>query len=143
MAGQKTKKYRMQGVPAALSEKGGYTASFVSDGYTVDGRATILPVVLHDGGMKVSEGVAWDIVHGYTTACLNHTATTGETVDMGDAMAMLSIRGWYEKKDSKAIRDNVRVSLRLKEDMRPKVTFSMSNVLDGRTLMVYSATTPG
>ena len=143
MASRKVKKYRMTEISKQVSEKGGFTAAFLSDGYTVDGLADILPGVLRDGGMKVSEGVARDIIHGYNVACLNHTATTGEPVDMGDTMSLLSIRGLYENSDSRASRDNVRVSMRIKEELRPKVTFSMSNVLDGRTLMVYSATTEG
>ena len=140
---KKIKKYKMRGISPLLSEKGGYTAVFLSDGYILDGKAEILPKVLKDGGMKVSPGVAWDIIHNYLTECAQHTASTGETVNAGDLLVTLSIRGWYANKDSVAPKENVRVGIRMCSDLRPTVSFSMSNELQGRTLMLYSATTPG
>ena len=81
MAKVRSKPYRMIAISPALSAKGGYTASFVSDGYSVDAKSVLLPQVLNEGGMKVSPGVAWDIVNGFLMKCASHVATTGETVN--------------------------------------------------------------
>ena len=57
---------------------------------------------------------------------------TGETVTVGSLLSFgLSIRGWYERTDSLASRDNVRVTATLLGDLRPTIEFSMSNALEG------------
>ena len=38
------KKYKMKAIPSAISEKGGFTAQFIGDGYSVDARKEILPL---------------------------------------------------------------------------------------------------
>jgi hypothetical protein len=40
----------MKAIPSAISEKGGYTAQFVGDGYSVDARKEILPGVIKANG---------------------------------------------------------------------------------------------
>ena len=37
------KKYKMKAIPSAISEKGGYTAQFVGDGYSMDASFTFDP----------------------------------------------------------------------------------------------------
>ena len=46
------KKYRMKAIPSAISEKGGYNAQFIGDGYTIDARKDVLPGV---NGISVSD----------------------------------------------------------------------------------------
>lgn len=138
------KKYMMYPISPEISEVGGYMARFVSDGYTVDANKEILPGVLDAGGWKISLGSAQDLVSSYLKTCANHTATTGETVNIANIMTtLLSIRGSYEKRKSTAKRENVRVVVRLQEDMRPKVSFAMSNVLEGKILTLQSVTSVG
>ena len=40
------KKYKMKAISAAISEKGGFRAQFVGDGYSIDARKEILPRVI-------------------------------------------------------------------------------------------------
>ena len=138
------KKYAMYPIAPEFSEVGGFMARFVSDGYTVDAGTEILPDVLDAGGWKISLGSAQDLVESYLKACANRTATTGETVNLANIMTtMLSIRGSYEKRKSSAKRENVRVVVRLLEEMRPKIEFSMSNVIEGKVLQLQSVTSEG
>ena len=44
--GSRVKKYRMKPIPSAFSEKGGFNAQFVGDGYSIDARTEILHDVL-------------------------------------------------------------------------------------------------
>ena len=39
------KKYKMKAISAAISEKDGYSAQFVGEGYSIDARKEILPGV--------------------------------------------------------------------------------------------------
>ena len=41
--GSRVKKYRMKAIPSTFSEKGGFNAQFIGDGYSVDARTEILP----------------------------------------------------------------------------------------------------
>ena len=50
----------MKAIPSAISEKGGFTAQFIGDGYSVDARKEILPGIIKANGVQVGEGVAWD-----------------------------------------------------------------------------------
>ena len=135
----RTKKYRMKAIPSAISEKGGYSAQFVGDGYTVDACKEILPGVIKDIGAQIGEGTAWDLVRTFLLRCAKRVAETGETVTLGSLMTFaLAIRGWFANKDSKASKDNVRVSAKLLDELRPTVVFSMSNDIDGVTLTLYT-----
>ena len=60
--GSRVKKYRMKAIPSTFSEKGGFNAQFIGDGYSVDARAEILPSVITASGVQVGEGTAWDLV---------------------------------------------------------------------------------
>ena len=142
--GSRVKKYRMKAIPSAFSEKGGYSAQFVGDGYSVDARTEILPSVILANGVQVGEGTAWDLVTAFLKACAQRAANTGETVNVGSLMTFgLSIRGWYENKDSKAAKDAVRVTATLLGELRPTVAFSMSNELAGATLTLYTVMSEG
>ena len=133
------KKYKMKAISAAISEKGGYSAQFVSDGYSIDARKEILPGVIKANGIQVGEGVAWDLIHSFLTECSIRAATTGETVTVGSLLSFgLAIKGWFANKDSKASKDNVRVSAKLLDELKPTVVFSMSNEIDGVTLTLYT-----
>ena len=135
----RTKKYRMKAIPSAISEKGGYSAQFVGDGYTVDACKEILPGVIKDIGAQIGEGTAWDLVRTFLLRCAKRVAETGETVTLGSLMTFaLAIRGWFANKDSKASKDNVRVSAKLLDELKPTVVFSMSNEIDGVTLTLYT-----
>ena len=59
------KKYKIKAISAAISEKGGYSAQFVSDGYSIDARKEILPGVIKANGIQVGEGVAWDLIESF------------------------------------------------------------------------------
>ena len=50
----------------------------------------------------------------------------------------LSIRGWFANKDSRAVKENVHVSIRLLNELKPTVDFSMSNVNEGDTLTIFT-----
>jgi len=142
--GSRVKKYRMKPIPAAFSEKGGFSAQFVSDGYSVDAKSEILPAVITATGVQVGEGTAWDLVVSFLKACAQRAANTGETVNVGSLMSFgLAIKGWYAYKDSKAEKDNVHVSATLLGDLRPVVAFSMSNALEGATLVLYTVMSEG
>lgn len=139
MATKRIKKYRMIPIPAKFSEKGGCTAQFVAGDYSVDAEAEILPDVIEANGVKISRGTAWDLVNSFIKACAQRAANTGETVTVGSLLSFgLSIRGWYERTDSKASRDNVRVTATLLGDLRPNIEFGMSNALEGVKLKLYS-----
>ena len=134
----------MKPIPSAFSEKGGFSAQFVSDGYSVDAKSEILPAVITATGVQVGEGTAWDLVVSFLKACAQRAANTGETVNVGSLMSFgLAIKGWYAYKDSKAAKDNVHVSATLLGDLRPTVAFSMSNALDGATLVLYTVMSEG
>ena len=74
------KKYKMKAISSAFSEKGGYSAQFVSDGYTIDARKEILPDTIKENGVQVGEGIAWNLIQSFLKNCATHAATTGETV---------------------------------------------------------------
>ena len=136
---KRNKKYSMRAISSKFSEKGGFTAQFEGDGYSVDAFAEILPDVIDQNGIKVSQGVAKDLIAKFLQACAQKTAATGESVTVeGLLIFNLSIRGWFANKDSKAARDNVRVGIRLLNDLKPTVEFSMTNVNEGDTLALYT-----
>ena len=142
--GSRVKKYRMKAIPSAFSEKGGFNAQFIGDGYSVDARTEILPSVITASGVQVGEGTAWDLVTSFLKACAQRAANTGETVTIGSLMTLgLAIKGWYSNKDSKAAKDNVRVTATLLGDLRPTVAFSMSNALDGATMVLVTVMSDG
>jgi len=138
------KKYKMKAIPSAISEKGGYTAQFVGDGYSVDARKEILPGIIKANGVQVGEGVAWDLIQAFLKECAARAAATGETVTVGSLITFgLAIRGWFANKDSKASKENVRVTATLLNDLRPTVAFSMSNDIDGATLTLFTVMSDG
>ena len=142
--GSRVKKYRMKAIPSAFSEKGGFSAQFIGDGYSVDARTEILPAVISASGVQVGEGTAWELVTAFLKACAQRAANTGETVSVGSLVTFgLAIKGWYSNKDSKADRDAVRVTATLLGDLKPTVAFSMSNALEGATLMLYTVLSVG
>ena len=138
------KKYRMKAIPSAISEKGGYNAQFIGDGYTIDARKDVLPGVIKDIGAQIGEGTAWDLVRTFLLRCVTRVAETGETVTIGSLLSFfLAIRGCFANKDSKASKDNVRVSAKLLEELRPTVVFSMSNENDGVMLVLVTVMSDG
>ena len=142
--GTRIKKYRMKAIPSAFSEKGGFNAQFVGDGYTVDARTDILPSVITASGVQVGEGTAWELVTAFLKACAQRAANTGETVNVGSLVTFgLAIKGWYSNKDSKAAKDSVRVTATLLGDLKPTVAFSMSNALEGATLVLVTVMSDG
>lgn len=131
------KKYRMTPISKKFSEKGGFTAQFVGDGYSVDAEKEILPRIIEATGIRIGNGAAWDLINSFVKACAKHTSETGETVTVGGLMTFgLAIRGWYSYQDSKADRDNVRVTATLLGDLKPAIDFGMSNIQDGVKLRV-------
>ena len=131
------KKYKMLPISKKFSEKGGFSAQFNGDGYSIDAVKDILPRIIAETGVKVGNGAAWDLVSSFIKACARHTSETGETVTVGSLLTFgLSIRGWYANQDSKADRDNVRVTATLLGDLKPTIEFSMSNDVDGVKLRV-------
>ncbi len=131
------KKYRMTPISKKFSEKGGFTAQFVGDGYSVDAEKEILPRIIEATGIRIGNGAAWDLINSFVKACAKHTSETGETVTVGGLMTFgLAIRGWYANQDSKADRDNVRVTATLLGDLKPAIDFGMSNIQDGVKLRV-------
>ncbi len=139
MASKRNKKYTMRAISPKFSEKGGFTAQFTGDGYSIDAFGEILPDVIERNGIKVSEGVAKDLISKFLQACANKTAATGEMVTVDGLLRFgLSIRGWFANKDSKAVKENVHVSIRLLNELKPTVDFSMSNVNEGDTLTLFT-----
>jgi hypothetical protein len=142
--GTRIKKYRMKAIPSAFSEKGGFSAQFIGDGYSVDARTEILPSVITASGVQVGEGTAWELVTAFLKACAQRAANTGETVNVGSLVTFgLAIKGWYSNKDSKAAKDSVRVTATLLGDLKPTVAFSMSNALEGATLVLVTVMSDG
>ena len=140
----RNKKYKMKAISSSFSEKGGYSAQFVSDGYSVDARAEILPGIIRSNGIQVGEGAAWELIESFLKECAKRAASTGETVTVGSLITFgLAIRGWFANKDSKASKENVRVTANLLGDLRPTVAFSMSNDIDGLTLTLYTVMSDG
>ena len=138
------KKYKMKAIPSAISEKGGFTAQFIGDGYSVDARKEILPDTIKENGVQVGEGVAWDLIQSFLKNCAARAAATGETVTVGSLISFgLAIRGWFANKDSKASKENVRVTATLLNDLRPTVVFSMSNDIEGFTLVLTTVMSDG
>ena len=134
----------MKAISSAFSEKGGYSAQFVSDGYTIDARKEILPDTIKENGVQVGEGVAWDLIQSFLKNCAARAAATGETVTVGSLISFgLAIRGWFANKDSKASKENVRVTATLLNDLRPTVVFSMSNDIEGFTLVLTTVMSDG
>ena len=140
----RNKKYKMMPISSNFTEKSGYRAQFVGDGYSIDARKEILPAVIRSTGVQIGEGTAWDLIETFLKECAARSANSGETVTVGSLLTFaLSIHGWFANKDSKADRDNVRVSARLLNDLKPTVAFSMSNDLDGLTLTLYTVMSDG
>ena len=140
----RVKKYVQNPIPAGFSEKGGFSARFVSDGFSVDAKEELLPQVIKEEGIQIGLESAWGLICAFFKKCANHTATTGETVNIGTLGTIyLAIRGWFAKKTSKATPENVRVLMKLLDDMRPTCVFSMSNVNEGNTLAVSTVMSPG
>ena len=73
------KKYKMKAISSAFSEKGGYSAQFVSDGYTIDARKEILPDTIKENGIQVGEGVAWNLIQSFLKNCAARAASTLHT----------------------------------------------------------------
>ncbi len=139
MATTRSKKYTMRAISSKFSEKGGFSAHFEGDGYTVDAFKEILPGVISENGLKLSEGAAADLIRKFLLKCATHTALTGENVSVESLIKFaLRIRGWFANKDSKADKENVRVGVQLLDELKPTVEFSMSNVNDGETLTLYT-----
>ena len=140
----RNKKYKMMPISSNFTEKSGYRAQFVGDGYSIDARKEILPAVIRSTGVQIGEGTAWDLIETFLKECAARSANSGETVTVGSLLTFaLSIHGWFANKDSKADRDNVRVSARLLNDLKPTVAFSMSNDIDGLTLTLYTVMSDG
>ena len=140
----RNKKYKMMPISSNFTEKSGYRAQFVGDGYSIDARKEILPAVIRSTGVQIGEGTAWDLIETFLKECAARSANSGETVTVGSLLTFaLSIHGWFANKDSKADKDNVRVSARLLNDLKPTVAFSMSNDLDGLTLTLYTVMSDG
>ena len=140
----RVKKYVQSAIPSAISEKGGFSARFVSDGFSVDAKTEILPKVIKEQGLQIGEEPGWALIYSFLKACANHSATTGETVNIDSLMTFgLSIRGWFANKTSKATKENVRVTAKLLGDLRPTVNFSMSNANEGNTLTLITVMSPG
>ena len=138
------KKYTMTPISSKFSEKGGYSARFVGDGYTVDARKEILPGVIKDTGILIGEGAAWDFFRTFLQRCVLRVADTGETVTLDSLLSIgLSIQGWFANKDSKASKENVRVSAKLLKELKPNVVFTMSNENDGFTLLLTTVMSDG
>ena len=138
------KKYKMTAISSKFSEKGGYRAQFVAEGYSIDARKEILPDAIKETGIQVGEGAAWDLIQRFLKNCSSRAATTGETVTVGSLLSFgLTIKGWFANKGSKASKDNVRVSAKLLDDLKPTVAFSMSNENDGVTLTLYTVASEG
>ena len=68
MASKRNKKYTMRAISPKFSEKGGFTAQFTGDGYSIDAFDEILPDVIERNGIKVSEGVAKDLISKFLQA---------------------------------------------------------------------------
>ena len=144
MAKGRVKKYVQSAIPTAISEKGGFTARFIGDGFSVDARTEILPKVIKEQGLQIGEEPGWALVYSFLKECANHAASTGETVNVDSLMTFgLSIRGWFENKTSKAKKENVRVTAKLLGDLKPTVNFSMSNANEGNTLTIITVMSPG
>ena len=80
------RKYKMKAIPSKISEKGGYNAQFVSDGYSIDAQKEILPGTIKATGVQLGEGAAWDLIQRFLKDCSNRAATTGETVTVGSCL---------------------------------------------------------
>lgn len=133
------KKYKMNPISKEFSEKGGFSAQFLSDGNSVDGESEILPGVIADGGYKISAAIAQKLFDEYFAKCLSYGARTGENVKIGSSgYVLMSIRGWYSNKDSKAKKENVRILFRLANEIRPSASFTLSNVNEGATLTLFT-----
>ena len=129
----------MNPIPSKFSEKGGYSARFVGDGYSIDACKEILPGVIKDTGILIGEGAAWDLFKTFLQRCVLRVAETGETVTLGSLLSIgMTIQGWFANKDSKASKENVCISAKLLKELKPTVAFSMSNDLDGFTLTIYT-----
>ena len=140
----RNKKYKMMPISSNFTEKSGYRAQFVGDGYSIDARKEILPAVIRSTGVQIGEGTAWDLIETFLKECAARSANSGETVTVGSLLTFaLSIHGWFANKDSKADKDNVRVSARLLNDLKPTVAFSMSNDIDGLMLTLYTVMSDG
>ena len=88
------KKYKMKAIPSAISEKGGFTAQFIGDGYSVDARKEILPNTIKENGVQVGEGVAWNLIQSFLKNCAAHAAATGEIAKELSAQGVESSIFW-------------------------------------------------
>ena len=62
------KKYRMTPISKKFSEKGGFTAQFVGDGYSVDAEKERLPHIIEATGLRICNGAAWDLINSFVKA---------------------------------------------------------------------------
>ena len=139
------RKYQMRPIPREISETGGYSAQFLQgEEGTVDAYEEVMPGTIEKSGVKVSADVGKILTKQFFLDCVNYVARTGKTlVVAGVFVIRLSIRGSYQNKDSQVKASNVRISVYLLNEARPLFTFSLSNALEGKTLLLTSATTPG
>ena len=143
MAKGRIKKYVQAAIPPKFSEKGGFSARFMSDGFSVDAKTEILPQVIEKEGLQIGIEPGWALVRGFVKGCADHVARTGETVNVDGLMTFgLAIRGWFAKKTSKATKENVHVTCKLLGDLRPTCNFSMSNANEGNTLTLITVMSP-
>ena len=144
MGSKRIKHYLMRPIPEKMGGAGRFSAYFVGDDFSVDAFKEILPGVIADEGLKVSPGVGQQLITAFLKKSIAHTAQTGETVNVANLMtSMLAIKGSYERRKSSASKDNVRVVVRLLDELRPEVSFSMSNALAGKVVTLQSVTSPG
>ena len=137
------KQYLLRMIPNGVGGAGRFAAYFKGDGYSINAFADLLPQVIEASGIKVSVGVAKDLIRLFLKACVEHVAKTGETVNVADLFTvMLAIRKSYLRRKSTVERKNVRIILRLLEEMCPSVSFAMSNVVEGKVLKLQSVTSP-
>ena len=68
----------------------------------------------------IGEGAAWDFFRTFLQRCVLRVADTEETVTLDSLLSIgLSIQGWFANKDSKASKENVRVSAKLLKELNP------------------------
>ena len=139
------RKYQMRPIPREISETGGYSAQFLQgEEGTVDAYDEVMPGTIEKSGVKVSADVGKILTKQFLLDCVAYVARTGKTLIVAGVFVIrLAIRGSYRNKDSQVKASNVRISVYLLNEARPLFTFTLSNALEGKTLLLTSATTPG
>ena len=135
----------MRPIPKEISETGGYSAQFLQgEEGTVDAYDEVMPDTIEKSGVKVSADVGKVLTKRFLLDCVSYVARTGKTLVVAGVLVIrLAIRGSYKNKDSQVKASNVRISVYLLNEAKPLFTFSLSNALEGKTLLLTSATTPG